>query len=128
MSTWCRYLVFQIPEWLITGVIALALWRWQIVPLWLSAIGVVAWVIKDLVLYRYVRSAFERDHRVGAALLIGHKGIASGKLAPNGYVRVRGELWRAVARQDEPEIAAGTMVEIVAADGMEVVVRPITKQ
>ena len=128
MSTWCRYLLFQIPEWLIIGVVALALWRWQIVPLWISAIGVVGWVIKDLVLYRYVRSAFERDHRVGAALLVGNRGIASRTLAPNGYVRVRGELWRAVAHHDEPEIAAGTMVEILAADGMEVVVRSVTKK
>ena len=125
MSTWTRYLLFQIPEWIITGAIAIALWRWQVIPLWLSVTGFVAWVCKDLALYRYVRLAFERDHRVGAALLVGHKGTTSGKLAPNGYVRVRGELWRAVAHQDDPEIAAGTAVEILSADGMEVVVRRV---
>ena len=128
MSTWTRYLLFQIPEWIITAVIAVALWRWQIIPLWLSVTGFVAWVGKDLALYRYVRLAFERDHRVGAALLIGHKGITSGKLAPNGYVRVRGELWRAVAHPDEVEIETGTPVEILSAEGMEVVVRRVTKQ
>jgi len=46
-------------------------------------------------------------------------------LAPEGYVRIRGELWRAVSEPADQMIFAGTQVEILSAEGMRVYVRPI---
>ncbi|RMH17036.1 MAG: nodulation protein NfeD [Acidobacteria bacterium] len=53
--------------------------------------------------------------------LIGEIGVARSELAPAGKIFVHGELWR--ARSEQP-IAAGTEVEVVAVDGLELRVRP----
>jgi membrane-bound ClpP family serine protease len=54
--------------------------------------------------------------------------VAEENLAPQGYIRVRGELWRAVATPADQVVNAGTEVEIVSADGMRVFVRAIANE
>ena len=54
-----------------------------------------AWFVKDMALYPLVRFAYETDDTPPIARLIGRVGTAAQRLAPRGYVRVRGELWRA---------------------------------
>jgi membrane protein implicated in regulation of membrane protease activity len=91
-------------------------------------IGFVVWILKDLILYRFVRHAYEDDKKFGSAALVGARGVAKGDLNPHGFVRVRGELWRATAVPESQVVTAGTAVEIVDAEGMELFVRPISKQ
>lgn len=81
-------------------------------------------MLKDLLLYRFVRRAYEPD-LTGVARLVGARGIAQGDLAPNGYIRVRGELWRAVVSPADGVIPSGAEVEIVSAERMEVFVRVV---
>jgi membrane protein implicated in regulation of membrane protease activity len=125
VSTPLKYLVFQIPGWMITAAILRSLWHWQLIPKWLAVLGFFAWVLKDLLLYPFLRPAYETDVKTGSAALIGARGVAEETLAPHGYIRVRGELWRAVATPADQVVNAGTEVEIVGADGMRVFVRPI---
>jgi membrane protein implicated in regulation of membrane protease activity len=47
-------------------------------------------------------------------------------LNPHGYVRVRGELWRAIAVPEGQVVTAGSEVEIVDAEGMNLFVRPFS--
>jgi membrane protein implicated in regulation of membrane protease activity len=101
------------------------LWHWQFIPKWLAGLGFLAWVLKDLLLYPFLRPAYETGVKTGSAALIGARGMAEENLAPQGYIRVRGELWRAVATPADQVVNAGTEVEIVSADGMRVFVRPI---
>jgi len=83
------------------------------------------WLLKDLLLYPFTRTAYETAAKTGSAALVGTKGVAEGNLAPDGYVRIRGELWRAVSEPTDQMIFAGTQVEILSAEGMRVYVRPI---
>lgn len=124
MSTWQRYLLFQIPGWLLAAGIALALWRWELLPPWLCVGGFFVWLLKDLALYPFLRRVYEIDRRTGAQALIGARGIAQEDLAPTGFVRVRGELWSASAFPADRAVAAGAEVEIVGAERMTVIVRP----
>lgn len=124
MSTWLRYLIFQIPGWFITAAILGGLWQWQFIPVWLAIVGFLAWLLKDLLLYPFLRRAYETDSPSGSAALVGKRGVAEQKLAPHGYIRVRGELWRAVTTPPDRIVEAGTEVEIVGADGMRLFVRP----
>jgi membrane protein implicated in regulation of membrane protease activity len=128
VSTWLRYLLFQIPGWLVAAGVALALWRWGFVAPWLCLACLCAWVLKDLALYPVLRRVYETDRRTGAQALVGACGHAQEDLAPSGFVRVRGELWRATALSTERPISAGTEVEIVGAERMSVIVRPIDKR
>jgi membrane protein implicated in regulation of membrane protease activity len=115
-------LIFQIPGWVIAAAVLLSLAHWQWIPTWLAIACVCGWVVKDLLLYRFVRRAYEPD-LTGVARLVGARGVAEGDLAPGGYIRVRGELWRAVVCPADIVIPSGTEVEIVSAERMELFVR-----
>jgi membrane protein implicated in regulation of membrane protease activity len=123
MATFFRYLFFQIPGWAITAVVAVALLRWEIIPAWLALLGFFGLVLKDLAFYPLLRPAYETKVKSGSEALVGKKGIAQGDLAPEGYIRIHLELWRAVTESSGQTIASGTEVEIVRAEGMKVVVR-----
>jgi membrane-bound serine protease (ClpP class) len=58
--------------------------------------------------------------------MIGERGIAKERLAPAGYVQVRGELWRAFIIDDGPAIETGQSVKIVKMDGLTLFVEPVT--
>ena len=90
-----------------------------------AAICFAAWVLKDWILYPWLRIAYEVSNRTGSKALIGCKGVTESHLAPEGFVRVRGELWRAVATPCDLKISTGIKVEIIDADGMKIFVRPI---
>lgn len=63
--------------------------------------------------------------RSGAAGMVGSQGEAVERLAPEGMVRVGGELWRAIA---DGEVHAGGNVEITAVEGLTLRVRPVAKE
>lgn len=74
-------------------------------------------------MYPLLRGAYESGVKTGVDQLIGARGVAQQELAPRGYVRVRGELWRAeIDPHDEP-ISAGSHVKVLAAKGMTLIVK-----
>ena len=120
-----RYTAFQVPGWLLAAGGGWWLHRALDAPPWVAAGLPVAWVIKDYALYPLLRSAYEADHRRRIEHLVGAHGTAVEPLDPSGYVRVRGELWR--ARPDRPAVRAGKgcRVEVTGADGATLVVAPL---
>jgi membrane-bound serine protease (ClpP class) len=123
MPTLFRYLFFQIPGWAIGAVVAMGLVHWSVIPSWVAALGFFGLVLKDLAFYPLLRSAYETRVKSGSEALVGKKGIAQSDLAPEGYIRINLELWRAVADSAGPIIASGTEVEVVDAEGMKLIVR-----
>ena len=128
VSTWKKYFLLQIPGWLVTATVITVLWRWQLLPRWLALLGFFAWIAKDLILFRFLRHAYEGSAKLGSAALVGASGIVQGELNPRGYVRIRGELWRAVTTPADGVIDSGTEVEVIAAERMTVFVRPIAER
>ena len=139
-SSFWRYTAFQVPGWIIAIVGGWLLHRWLGIPLWVASGVLVVWVIKDYALYPVLRSAYELDHRRPIDRLVGEHGTASDELSPSGYVRVRGELWRArsedveievdvdgeVGRENTVVIVQGDPVEVIGVDGTLLVVRART--
>ena len=121
-SPFWRYTAFQIPGWILAAVGGWWLHATLDIPVWAAAGVLVVWVIKDIALYPFLRSAYEVDDRPPVERLIGDRGTTVEPLAPRGYVRVRGELWRAET-DSEPEIEAGVGVQIIDAKGLVVTVR-----
>ena len=123
MSTFTRYLLFQLPGWVLAAIILAGLRYGVGMPSW-AALGLFfLWVIKDLVMYPLLRTAYESGAKTGSEQLIGARGIAQDELAPHGYIRVRGELWRAEANPIDTAIPAGSRVKVVAAKGMTLTVK-----
>jgi membrane protein implicated in regulation of membrane protease activity len=119
--------LLQIPAWTIVAMILVGLLHWEILPPWAAALIFVAWMVKDILLYPVFRSAYDAEERTGLQALVGVKGVAESDLKPDGFVRVRGELWRAVANPNNKIILSGTRVEIVSAEGMKLRVRALDK-
>ena len=125
MSTWQRYLIFQIPGWLIAAAVLLGLAHWKLLPPWLGIVGFSVWVLKDLMLYPLLYRAYQTNVKTGLQALVGARGFVHDDLSPKGFVRVQGELWSAQALPAGQMIVAGTEVEIVRAERMTVFVRPV---
>ena len=125
MVTFFRYLFFQIPGWTIAALVAWGLVHWELIPWWLALFGFCGLVIKDLAFFRFVRSAYDVKVKSGSEALVGRRGVVQNDLAPEGYIRINGELWRAGAAANGVVITAGTEVEVVRAEGMKVVVRTL---
>ena len=109
MRVWARYYLLQIPGWTLVAVAGWAAVRWLGVPGWFAAAAWAVYFVKDFLLYPYLKHAFETDARNGAERLIGETGVVQQILCPQGFVRVRGELWQARADQPGASIAAGTI-------------------
>lgn len=111
--TLLRYVLAQIPGLALLAAGLLLLRRVYPFPAWILWAALALWLAKDAALYPVLRRSFESFSPQGAGSLNGARGIACERLEPAGYIRVRGELWRA-------ELADGTSpVE----KGEEVVVR-----
>jgi membrane protein implicated in regulation of membrane protease activity len=118
-----RYTAFQLPGQALAGLAAAGAVRWFDVPSWLAIAAVGAWVLKDAVMFPFVRSAFEPHGRGGAHDLIGAEARTEEALAPTGYVRVGRELWHARLVEHDAVVAAGERVVVLGVDGLTLAVR-----
>ncbi len=117
-STLQRYLLFQIPGLLlaavvVTGAVTYFETRWE-----LGAAAMVLLVVKDLALYPVMRHAFIDQTHVGIETLVGANAIVSKAVAPDGYVKVRGALWRAEAMSGQGPLEIGERVVIRSFEGL----------
>jgi membrane protein implicated in regulation of membrane protease activity len=113
-----KYLLFQVPGWLIVGGLAYAAHRWLGLHGGLAAAALLAWAVKDAVLFPFVREAYTVHPRPAADGMLGATAVAEEPLAPEGVVRVGPELWRARLAKGEAPVAAGESVRIVAVEGL----------
>ena len=126
-GTFPKYLVMQIPGWLLLVGILFALRSWLGLPVWAVGALLGLAILKDLALYPLLRHAYEGDPRTGAERLVGCRGSVARALTPRGYVFVRGELWQAKAEATHGTVAEGTTVRICGASGLMLTVEPESK-
>jgi membrane protein implicated in regulation of membrane protease activity len=107
-----RYLVLQLPGWVAVAAALIVLHWLTGWPAWIVPAGLGLFVAKDLVMYRLVRDTL----RSAPPGLVGVRGRAVEALAPRGWVRVAGELWR--AETTGPAIAAGEEVVVREVRGL----------
>ena len=122
MTTATRYWLFQIPGWIITIALLFGLRRWMDLPIWAGLVVMALLVLKDAILYPFLKPGYETDVKTGIARLVGGRGVVKQTLQPEGFVQVAGELWKARAGQGDQSIPAGTRILIEASDGMTLIV------
>lgn len=123
-----RYVLLQIPDVALAGLVVVGLWNWMGLPGWAAVAAMVVWVAKDVAIYPLVRRSFSlgESEWVGVGRLIGARGVATVDLSPSGWVRVEGELWRAEANGGEISVPGGTRVRVREVRGMTLVIEPDT--
>jgi membrane-bound serine protease (ClpP class) len=92
------------------------------VPLWGLAVLMLALAVYSGTMYRIGRQTFFMKPKVAAENIIGSRGTVTRRLAPEGYVKVQGVLWRAICKQSDLEI--GDEVEVIGMEGLKLIVRP----
>jgi membrane protein implicated in regulation of membrane protease activity len=120
MGFWV-YLLLQVPDILLAALIVLALHRWAGFPLPWAALAFLAWIVKDLAMYPLVRSALAAS-QTWPETFIGARGVAADSLAPVGYVKLDGELWRAETMGSQQPIPAQASVIVRAVQGFTLLV------
>ncbi len=121
MTTLARYSVFQIPSWIIVGVAVHLVRHWFGFAGWIAWLLLSLYVAKDFLLYPVLKKSYEVRRKPVLAHLIGERGTAVQDIAPNGYVRVHGEMWMAEAAPGS-KIASGTAIRVEAVRGNTFVV------
>jgi membrane protein implicated in regulation of membrane protease activity len=119
-----KYGLLQLPG---LAVVACCLWLlcdWGTLSRVAAWIILALWVAKDAALYPFLRHAYDSlpSRLVGPERLIGQWGIAQEALAPTGYVRVSGELWRAECTTPGARVGAQDRVRVCAVQNLTLLV------
>ena len=91
------------------------------IPLWVLIIVMLAWGAYAVITYRMGSRALKRKPVIGLPDMTGSKGKVVNPLAPEGVIRIKGELW--VAKSASGEIDTGEDVVVVGQDGLKLAVR-----
>jgi membrane-bound ClpP family serine protease len=81
------------------------------IPMWVLILLMVAFGAYEGISYRIGSKALRREPVVSPEAMVGCHGKASMLLAPDGYVQVNGELWRALSTG--PNIDKGDEIVVV---------------
>ena len=81
----------------------------------------VVWAAISIVMYRVGSRALKRKPVISLPDMIGGRGKVVSPLAPEGLVKVKGELW--MAESSGKKINLGVKIVVVAQDGLRLVVR-----
>ena len=118
-----KYTLLQLPIIVLLTIALFAIRQWVDLPLWLI-VGIIAlWTIKDIAMFPVVWRAYEQGHPGDTTSMIGRWGTATERLAPTGYIRIRGELWRAEVMQEDKPIEQGKRVLVMRIEGLTLLVR-----
>jgi membrane-bound ClpP family serine protease len=122
-----RYILFQVPDMAILILILIVVYHWVDLPPWFSWGFVSLGLLKDVLMFPFVWSAYEQPPSRGGQSLIDAEGIAEERLAPSGYIRVHGEMWQAEVMEEKMTIEKGGKVLVQDANGLTLIVRPMQR-
>lgn len=116
-----RYILFQLPGWVVFILLLLVISRFVSIPMWVMIILLFLWILKDAAMYPLVwRSYDERN----ADPLVGMKGTVTEDLNPTGHIMIRGELWKAETQNGNLPVNKGETVLVSGSRGLTLFVQP----
>lgn len=120
-----KYWALQIPGTVLLILILHLLQDYLSIPTWLLWSIVGFWVLKDVVLYPIVWRSYDPSYPATLHSLDGEHGVATERLDPSGYVRVRGELWRAELARGARPVNKNEPVQVHAMRGLTLIVAAV---
>ncbi|MED5261600.1 MAG: NfeD family protein [Myxococcota bacterium] len=124
MPVFLRYLVFQLPSWMLATVVLGMLAWYETLPVWVAGALVAALVAKDLLLFPRLRHAYGPGPTDGAAAMRGALVEADTPLCPAGFVRFGAERWRARLADAKDSADAGETLRVREVDRLTLLVEP----
>jgi len=117
-----RYAAFQLPGIAMMSLGVVVAHTWFDVPAHVCFGALGLWIVKDMVMFPFVRKAYEPGDGRLPRDVNGAIGTAHEDLAPSGYVNIGSELWRAECEPEHAPISKGEPVRVVAVRGLTVTV------
>lgn len=120
-------LILAIVSTALEEVAIVVIWRWLLpefdiyLPVPVLVAVMILWGIFAVSLFVFTTRTLRKQSVVGLPTMVGSRGKAASRMAPDGMVRIKGELWAAVA--DGNGIDKGEWIEVVGEDGLKLVVR-----
>ena len=120
-------LVLAIISTLIEEAAIVAIVRWGLprinidIPLWGLIVLMAVWLTYSVTIYRKGSQALRQKQMVGLPDMTGTKGKVVSPLAPEGLVKIKGELW--IASSASGEMESGGEIIVVEQDRLKLVVR-----
>lgn len=107
-----------------TAIAVIVLWGLPEIGVHIPLPGLIAlmvvWGTYSVITYRMGSRALEKRPVVSLPDMVGGRGVVVSLLAPDGLVKIKGELW--VAQSDSDEIEPGAEVIVVGQDRLKLVV------
>lgn len=120
-----KYAVLQVAELFVLVIALLFVGRWIHIPRWLFWTLLLGWAIKDAAMYPIVWRAYEANNQQELSPVVGDFATAQQDLSPSGYVRINGELWRAITENPDTSIRKGQKVLVIEVRGSLLVVTEV---
>jgi len=123
------YIIFNIATGLLKGTVVLLIILWLLplwgvnIPIWGIILIVAAFLTYEIVTFRLGKTALEKKPVIWSEAIVGRCGKATTPLAPDGYVRVNGELWHAFS--SDTNINEGEDIVVVELDRLTLHVAPL---
>jgi membrane protein implicated in regulation of membrane protease activity len=113
-----RYFLLQLPGQLCIVLLLFLFRQWVDIPGYLMWVLPALWVVKDILLFPFLWRYYASDKHPDPSRMIGRKGVALCRLAPDGHVLVKGERWRASIAHGGPPVEKGESICVKAVDGL----------
>ncbi len=123
-----RYSLLQLPAIALLLMALVLVQRWIDIPEWVFWGSIAIWIAKDVVLFFFTWRAYDVNDAGGDRSMIGARGISQNRLAPSGFIHVRGELWKAEVWGGGRPIEIGEKVKVRDIKGLTLIVQPEDNQ
>ena len=91
-------------------------------PLWVLILLLVGVAAFSMIFYRFIAPVLKKKPLTGRETMIGLEGKAVTPLTPEGFIKVRGEFWKA-SSTDDTAINNDEEVTVVGLEGLKLLVR-----
>ena len=119
-----RYGLLAIPGTVVLVLVLIVVRNWVPIPFWLQVALIFLWIAKEIVLFPFIWRAYDPGRSEVSRSMIGESGFTRQKLAPAGYIRIQGELWKAEIMPGNPPIEKGQWVQVKKSEGLKLFVVP----
>lgn len=120
-----RYTLLQIPGLVLFGLVLVLSQRWFFLTPWLLGSLMILWILKDVILFPLVWRSYDIQDKTDDPQLINAQGVAFERLAPFGYIRIRGELWRAELMSGVLPVEKGEIVQVIGRNNLVLLVKKV---
>ena len=119
-----KYTLYQIPDTALAFLVLWSLVEWAGVSPRLAGGLALLWILKDILMFPVLWHSFGGTDASDPRSLVGAEGIVTERCGPHGYVRVRGEMWKAESEERGTAIDAGARVVVTGSQGLTLYVKP----